>query len=205
MEGQEAWALRTRLIFIKDHPFLAGFSPGSAPGGLYVFSIAQSLPKNESKFRMTPPRLGKGIASAKADISGGGMRVERAYFKGDGALLPRDIHCPETAEALAARPWDLLALTAEGCRLLCSEGREVACGTLLLPGEEPLPPRLRAERVVTYGLSHRDTLTLSSLGEMPVLCLQRALTPEAGPELDARELPLTAEKLLLLYGLWLLG
>ena len=65
--------------------------------------------------------------------------------------------------------------------------------------------RFRAERVVTYGLSHRDTLTLSSLGEMPVLCLQRALTPEAGPELDARELPLTAEKLLLLYGLWLLG
>ncbi len=124
-----------------------------------MVSIAQSLPKNESKFRMTPPRLGKGIASAKADISGGGMCVERAYFKGDGALLPRDIHCPETAEALAARPWDLLALTAEGCRLLCSEGREVACGTLLLPGED----------------------------------------------LDARELPLTAEKLLLLYGLWLLG
>ena len=116
--------------------------------------------------------------------------MERAYFKGDGALLPRDIHCPETAE---------------GCRLLRAEGREVACGTLLLPGEEPLPPRLRAERVVTYGLSHRDTLTLSSLGEMPVLCLQRALPPEAGEDLDARELPLTAEKLLLLYGLWLLG
>ena len=78
--------------------------------------------------------------------------MERAYFKGDGALLPRDIHCPETAEALAARFWDLLALTAEGCRLLRAQGREVACGTLLLPGEEPLPPRLRAERVVTYGL-----------------------------------------------------
>ena len=146
---------------------------------------------------MTPTRLGKGIASAQAGDGRGGMRMERAYFKGDGALLPRDIHCPETAEALAARSWDLLALTAEGCRLLRAEGREVACGTLLLPGEEPLPPRLRAERVVTYGLSH--------LGEMPVLCLQRALTPEAGPELDARELPLTAEKLLLLYGLWLLG
>ena len=67
--------------------------------------------------------------------------MERAYFKGDGALLPRDIHCPETAEALAARSWDLLALTAEGCRLLRAQGREVACGTLLLPGEEPLPPR----------------------------------------------------------------
>ena len=80
-------------------------------------SIAQSLPKNESKFRMTPPRLGKGIASAQAGDGRGGMRMERAYFKGDGALLPRDIHCPETAEALAARSWDLLALTAEGCRV----------------------------------------------------------------------------------------
>lgn len=130
--------------------------------------------------------------------------MERAYFKGDGALLPRDLRCPETAEALAARFWDLLALTAEGCRLLRAEGREVACGTLLLPGEEPLPPRLRAERVVTYGLSHRDTLTLSSLGEMPVLCLQRRLSA-SGEIIDARELPMTAEKLLLLYGFWLLG
>ena len=131
--------------------------------------------------------------------------MERAYFKGDGALLPPDIRCPQTAEELAARPWDLLALTAEGCRLLRAGGGEVACGVLLLPGEEPLPGKLRAERVVTYGLSHRDTLTLSSLGEMPVLCLQRALTPGAGETLDERELPLTAEKLLLLYGLWLLS
>ena len=128
--------------------------------------------------------------------------METAYFKGDGALLPRDIRCPETAEALAAQPWELLALTAEGCRLLRTEGREVACGTLLLPGEEPLPPHLRAERVVTYGLSHRDTLTLSSLGEMPVLCLQRRLPAPGG--IDPQELPLTAEKLLLLYGLHLL-
>ena len=115
--------------------------------------------------------------------------MERAYFKGDGALLPRDIHCPETAEALAARPWDLLALTAEGCRLLRSEGREVACGTLLLPGEEPLPPHLRAERVVTYGLSPRDSITLSSLTE-PVLCVQRALPLACGGVLEPQEFPM---------------
>ena len=131
--------------------------------------------------------------------------METAYFKGDGALLPRDIHCPETAEGLSARRWDLLALTAEGCRALRAAGTAVDCGILLLPGEEEPPVALRAEQVVTYGLSPRDTLTLSSLGEMPVLCLQRALPPEAGEDLDARELPLTAEKLLLLYGLWLLG
>ena len=117
--------------------------------------------------------------------------MERAYFKGDGALLPRDIHCPETAEALAARSWDLLALTAEGCRLLRAEGREVACGTLLLPGEEPLPPRLRAERVVTYGLSHRDTLTLSSLeGDQICVAIQRDIVTVSGAVVERQELVL---------------
>ena len=130
--------------------------------------------------------------------------METAFFKGDPALLPRDVRCPGTAAELTAHSWDLLALTAEGCRELRQSAADVHCGALLLPGEEPLPQNLRAESVVTYGLSHRDTLTLSSLGEMPVLCLQRALPPEAGEDLDARELPLTAEKLLLLYGLWLL-
>ena len=100
--------------------------------------------------------------------------------------------------------WDLLALTAEGCRELRQSAADVHCGALLLPGEEPLPQNLRAESVVTYGLSHRDTLTLSSLGEMPVLCLQRRLSA-SGEIIDARELPMTAEKLLLLYGFWLLG
>ena len=125
-----------------------------------------------------------------------------AYFKGDGALLPRDIHCPETAEGLSVRRWDLLALTAEGCQALRAAGTAVDCGILLLPGEEEPPAALRAEQVVTYGLSPRDTLTLSSLGEMPVLCLQRRLPTPGG--IDPQELPLTAEKLLLLYGLHLL-
>lgn len=129
--------------------------------------------------------------------------METAYFKGDGALLPRDIHCPETVEGLSARRWDLLALTAEGCRALRAAGTAVDCGLLLLPGEEEPPAALRAEQVVSYGLSPRDTLTLSSLGEMPVLCLQRRL-PASGGGIDPQELPLTAEKLLLLYGLHLL-
>ena len=129
--------------------------------------------------------------------------MKAAYFIGDGALLPRAVACPETAAELSAESWDLLALTAEGCRALRAAGTAVDCGILLLPGEGEPPPGLRAERVVSYGLSHRDTLTLSSLGEMPVLCLQRQLSAPGGA-VDPRELPLTAEKLLLLYGLWLL-
>ena len=130
--------------------------------------------------------------------------METAFFKGDPALLPRDVRCPGTAAELTTHSWDLLALTAEGCRELRQSEADVRCGALLLPGEEPLPENLQAESVVTYGLSHRDTLTLSSLGEMPVLCLQRRLAASGGI-IDARELPLTAERLLLLYGFWLLG
>ena len=92
----------------------------------------------------------------------------------------------DCADDLAAK------LTAEGCRELRQSAADVHCGALLLPGEEPLPQNLRAESVVTYGLSHRDTLTLSSLGEMPVLCLQRRLSA-SGEIIDARELPLTAQ------------
>ena len=90
--------------------------------------------------------------------------METAFFKGDPALLPRDVRCPGTAAELTTHSWDLLALTAEGCRELRQSAADVRCGALLLPGEEPLPENLRAESVVTYGLSHRDTLTLSSLG-----------------------------------------
>ena len=117
-------------------------------------------------------------------------------------LLPEGVAHLRDMGAVCVHRWRLLGLTPTGCRILA--GERVEAELLLAPGDCSLAG-FSAGTVVTYGLSHRDTLTLSSLGEMPVLCLQRALTPEAGPELDARELPLTAEKLLLLYGLWLLG
>ena len=67
---------------------------------------------------------------------------------------------------------------------------------------------LRAETVVTWGLSPRDSLTLSSLSE-PVLCVQRALLRPDGGVVEPQELPLPrlpapAEQMLPLLGLWLL-
>mgnify|MGYP000559128594 CR=1 FL=1 len=51
------------------------------------------------------------------------------------------------------------------------------CRVLLVPGDCTAPlERITAETVVTYGLSSRDSLTLSSLAE-PVLCVQRQLPP----------------------------
>lgn len=71
-------------------------------------------------------------------------------------------------EELAERTWDILILPSG------REAVEGRCRILLIPGDCP-PERVAgvsAAQVVTCGLSHRDTLTLSSLAE-PVLCVQR--------------------------------
>ena len=88
--------------------------------------------------------------------------------------------------------------------------RKVRCRILLLPGswERPLPPGLTAETVISYGLSARDSLTLSSLTE-PVLCIQRQLPRPDGGWVEPQEfllpvLPGPAEVLLPLLGVRLL-
>ena len=122
--------------------------------------------------------------------------------------LPPGVRGLERAERLAERTWDLLALTPSG--LLRLEKELVRCRILLLPGGSPpeLVSLANAECLITYGLSSRDSLTLSSL-EAPVLCVQRSLPRPDGSVLEPQELPLgslpaPAEELLPLLGLWLL-
>ena len=122
--------------------------------------------------------------------------------------LPPGVRRPADAEELARRDWTLLALTACGVQRL--GGRTVRCRTLLAPGDcSPARlARVRAERVISCGLSPRDSLTLSSL-ESPVLCVQRALPrPDGGviepQEFPLPELPAPAAELLPLLGLRLL-
>ena len=122
-------------------------------------------------------------------------------------FLPPGTRSVRRAGELAEHIWPLLALTAEGCRAL-AEDREIVCRLLLAPGELPLPAQIRAETVISYGLSPRDSLTLSSLTE-PVLCVQRALPRPDGSVVDPQEFPLPplpgpAEALLPLLGLRLL-
>lgn len=112
------------------------------------------------------------------------------------------------AEELEEHIWPLLALTPGGCRALAERaGGAAVCRLLLAPGDA-LPAQIRAETVVTYGLSPRDSLTLSSLAE-PVLCVQRALPRLDGTAVDAQEFPLPPlpgppEALLPLLGIRLL-
>lgn len=119
-------------------------------------------------------------------------------------LLPRNVMAPRQAAVLGKRRWDLLALTPAGLPV----AEQVRCLLLLAPGEHVYLGGIRPERVVTYGLSPRDSLTLSSLTE-PVLCVQRALPRPDGLVIEPQEFPLPglpapAEELLPLLGLRLL-
>lgn len=126
-------------------------------------------------------------------------------------LLPPGTLPIRLAEELGAHIWPLLALTPKGCRTLAAgqTAGGIVCRLLLAPGDaQPLPPQVQAETVISYGLSPRDSLTLSSLTE-PVLCVQRALPRPDGTAVDAQEFPLPPlpgppEALLPLLGLWLL-
>ena len=122
--------------------------------------------------------------------------------------LPSGVQGLERKEELSERNWNLLALTPAG--LLHTEKGLVHCRILLLPGGCPLElaAQVHAEQVITYGLSNRDSLTLSSL-ENPVLCVQRTLPRPDGGVVESQEFPLQnlpapAEELLPLLGLYLL-
>lgn len=140
-----------------------------------------------------------------------------AAFFGGGvpppAPLPAGVLRLDDVERLAEKRWEVLALSVAGCQALADAPEVVcACGTALLPNQwSGLTARqLRAERVVSCGLSPRDSLTLSSMGEEgTVVCVQRALLRPDGGEVEPQELPLgrTAsppEDVLVVVGLGLL-
>ena len=102
-------------------------------------------------------------------------------------LLPPGVLGAERAEALAEQYWPLLVLTRRGCGELGDTA--ALCRVLLVPGDCTAPlERITAETVVTYGLSSRDSLTLSSLAE-PVLCVQRQLPRPGGGVVEPQEFP----------------
>lgn len=122
-----------------------------------------------------------------------------------GGWLPPGILQVGSAEELTERNWDILAFVGDGG----SMPQTVSCRVALVPGNGCVDlTGVQAETVVTWGLSPRDSLTLSSLSD-PVLCVQRALPRPDGGVVEPQELPLPrlpapAEQMLPLLGLWLL-
>lgn len=115
--------------------------------------------------------------------------------------------------SVAGHMWDLLALTPDVAHGEICRG-DLRAKTLLLPGDSApsFALSLHALQLVGYGLSPRDTLTLSSLaGTERLLCLQRSLLTPDGVLLEPQEAPLPAalstldeERALLVAGLRLL-
>lgn len=84
---------------------------------------------------------------------------------------------------------------------------KINCKTLLLPGNQQLAEGIKTDCAVSYGLSSKDTLTLSSIGESAyVAALQREIETLSGSVLECQEIPLydmgkhTAEQILAAVG-----
>lgn len=136
------------------------------------------------------------------------------FYRGSGAAwqqaLPPALEKIEDGGEVRQRCWELLVLDREGARRLSGQGRMPLCRTLLLPQDAWTEP-LRAGQVVSCGLSPQSSLTLSSLSQRGVLCVQRQLTAPDGRLIEPQEIPLPAawcryetEPLLLLAGTYLL-
>ena len=124
-----------------------------------------------------------------------------------GKLLPPGVVRGHN-DSVTIGPWELCALSPEWARELTD--RVLRCRTLLVP-EGLYCPAWQAEQVVSYGLSGRSSLTLSSMDGQGVLCVQRTLQDRQGQLIEAQELPLPEEwrghsplEKLMLAGVWLL-
>ena len=127
--------------------------------------------------------------------------------------LPQGVRRVRRGRELLRHRWDVLALTESGCQALRRKAERqpiIDCALLLLPGDcSPADiASVRSVSAITYGLSLRDSVTLSSLRE-PVLCVQRELPRPDGGAVEPQEIPLRflpgpPERILPLLGLRLL-
>jgi len=124
-----------------------------------------------------------------------------------GEMLPPGV-ARGSGNSAAAGFWELCALSPEWARELTH--RVLRCRTLLVP-EGTYCPTWQAQQVVSYGLSGRSSLTLSSMDGQGVLCVQRTLQDRRGQFIEAQELPLPEDwrdqpplEKLMLAGVWLL-
>lgn len=131
-------------------------------------------------------------------------RLER-LGSGQGVVITRS----EKLGALQDR-YDLILIASEIARSVSFPTvHSVNCGVLLTPGQwaSNTARAIHADCVVSFGMSGRDTITMSSVADgMPVLALQRELVTLGGDILERQELPIhymgsaSADTLLGVYG-----
>ncbi|HHT17180.1 MAG TPA: hypothetical protein GXZ77_05660 [Papillibacter sp.] len=97
------------------------------------------------------------------------------------------LHAAEKSEDVVGSP-DVL-LVSPGCTA-ADLTAPVTCGTLIFPGDAQLPAsQFRADCVVTYGMSPRNTVTYSSIAEDScVVAVQREIKSFGGRKVESQEL-----------------
>jgi hypothetical protein len=150
------------------------------------------------------------VLDAGSDDIAGNIASGIEEFGGNsGDLLIRSIR---TLNDMSAKKTDVLVLSEDDAIFQGEPKARVACKILLLPGDrvtsgtEPGDTDFfDAECVVTYGMSPKNTITLSSISEEScVLALQRELITIGGDVLERQEIKikggLRPNSLLAVYG-----
>lgn len=118
---------------------------------------------------------------------------ENIAFRIAAYIAGREGYAPGVNIASASAPAEIpgvkpdLVVVSPGASLPASPRTKIRCGTLLLPDGAP-SVGFEPDRVVSYGMSPRDTVTLSSIGESScMLSLQREVPTLGGGILDRQE------------------
>lgn len=139
------------------------------------------------------------FASFRTITPKGGLRVWRIgvweQSEGLGPLARElaggaEVTCAEHPALLVGCSYDLLVVSPRAVGW--AGAAALGCETVLLPGSAgPFVRSLRAVRAVSYGLSPRDTLTVSSIeGERICVALQRGLIRLDGSIVEEQEIVL---------------
>jgi hypothetical protein len=129
------------------------------------------------------------------DIAGkiaSGLSEYGEGFLSCGDILIRSI---STLKEMTAGKPDILVLTEDAAKSAQESTVHICCGILLLPGDYAADDSkadtdiFDADCIVTYGMSPKNTITLSSISEEScVLALQRELITTNGNMLERQEI-----------------
>ncbi|SHH64791.1 hypothetical protein SAMN02745823_00613 [Sporobacter termitidis DSM 10068] len=118
------------------------------------------------------------------DIAGKITAGIRRYGGNPGDLLIAQV--PSCAALSGSQP-DILVL-GEDAAPSCGPAERIQCGILLMPGDGDASA-FDARCIVTYGMSPKNTITLSSISETScVLAIQREFLTAGGDMLERQEI-----------------
>ena len=132
-------------------------------------------------------RRGKSVADFCVITGGDSALIEAVRSRLGRGGEKFVLRAAEKSEDVAGSP-DVL-LVSPGCAA-AHVASPVSCGTLVFPGDSKLPAaHFRADSVVTYGMSPRNTVTYSSIAEDScVIAVQRELKSFHGETVESQEL-----------------